>query len=65
VQNHVHISCSDVRACKLQTEANLSRIKSHLETLVHRKEREEAEKLLGWHLHALSASILMQEDLRS
>ncbi|CAL1126190.1 unnamed protein product [Cladocopium goreaui] len=65
VQNHVHISCCDVHACHLQTQDNLIQIQRHLETLLSRKEREEAEKLLGWHLHALSASILVQEDLRN
>ena len=65
VQNHVHISCCDVHACHLQTQDNIIQIQSHLQTLLHRKEREEAEKLLGWHLHALSASILAQEDLRN
>ena len=65
VQNHVHISCCDVHACHLQTQDNLIHIQRHLETLLSRKEREEAEKLLGWHLHALSASILVQEDLRN
>ena len=30
VQNHVHISCSDVLACKLQTEENSIHIHSHL-----------------------------------
>ena len=65
VEDHVHISCSDMNACKLQTEENLANIKIHLESLLRRKDKEEGEKLLGWHLHALNASVLMQADLKT
>ena len=65
LQHHVHISCCDVHACKLQTAENLIQIQDYLQSLPRRKDREEAEKLLGWHHNALSASVLIQDDIRN
>eukprot|EP00435_Cladocopium_sp_Y103_P021370 s3695_g5.t1 len=64
VLNHVHISSGDINLCAFHTDDSIAMIRNHLQSLLRRKEREEAEKLLGWHLHLLSASILMQENLK-
>eukprot|EP00435_Cladocopium_sp_Y103_P020922 s188_g5.t1 len=62
---HEKIHSTNVRTFRVQTAQNLTAVCEHLNSIDIKKQREEAEKLLGWHAAEMKASFLQNPFLQN
>eukprot|EP00438_Fugacium_kawagutii_P012129 Skav222178 [mRNA] locus=scaffold3784:42209:44188:- [translate_table: standard] len=65
MENHERLSSSNRQAWIRQTRDSIQQICRHLDGLVRKSHKKEAETLLGWNAAALTHSFLLKPSLRT
>lgn len=65
LDNHEHLSSSQRQAWSRHTRDSIQQIHRHLDSLVRKTHKKEAETLLGWNAAALTYSFLLKPSLRN